>query len=192
VINEIIASTWPDLFAVQVDESNLTSATEITYSLPADCKRILDIRYDTLGSPRYWEGIGSWRLDLRANTTSYPTGVAVDISHVTYPGRTLKVTYAAEPSPLVDGSDDFAATSGLPDSTSDLICLGAAARLVVSAELARTQMFSVEHASRVDAQPAGAATAASRYLQQLYQVRLEAERNRLAARYPIRVQRTWR
>lgn len=190
-INEVITSTWPDLFAVKMDEGNITSPTVSAYPLPADCKRILDVRYLLPGSPPYWQGVGAWRMDLKPNAVAFPTGVAVDIGTAMYPGRELKVVYAAEPSQLASGSDDFATVSGLLDTAADVVCIGAAARLVVSAELARTQTFTVPHAEMVQQQGSGAATAASRYLQQLYQVRLKAERDRLFERYPARVRRTW-
>jgi hypothetical protein len=191
VINETINSLWPDLFAVFLDESNTTSATTIAYPLPATCRRILDIRWDSPGTPVYWVGVRAWRLDLAADPTAFPTGVAVDVPEAMWPGRTLKVVYAAEPTELVGGSDDFATITGLPATVADLVCIGAAARLVVTSDLARTQSFTLEHAARLESQTAGSATAVSRYLQQLYQVRLAAERDRLFGRYPIKVQRTW-
>lgn len=191
VLNEVISGLWPDLFAVFTDETNTTSSTEVTYALPAACRRILDIRWETPGVPDYWMGVGTWRLDLAADSTDFPNRVAVDILEPTIPGRTLKVVYAAEPTQLTSGSQDFATTTGLPDSASDLVCIGAASRLVLSADLARSQVFTVEHTTRLTEQPPGSATAASRYLQQLFQVRLAAERDRLYGRYPIRVRRTW-
>jgi hypothetical protein len=191
-INEVITSTWPDLFAVRLDEANTTNVNVIAYPLPAGAKRVLDVRYKPPGSPEYWQGIGNWRLDLSPNATDFPTGVALDIGSAMWPGCPLKVTYAAEPAQLVAGSDDFASVTGLQDTAADLVVIGAAARLVVSAELARTQSFTVAHAQMSQQQPAGAASAASRYLQQEYQVRLKAERDRLFDRYPIRVRRTWR
>lgn len=190
-INSTLKSLWPDLFAVVVDESNTTSPTTVTYPLPAACRRILDIRWNSPGTPVYWAGVRGWRLDLAADPATYPTGVAVDVPEAMWPGRTLKVTYAAEPTAMTSGSQDFATTTGLPDSVSELVVIGAAADLVVTSDLARTQSFTLEHSARLDTQTSGAAVAAARYLQQLFQVRLAAERDRLQGRYPIRVRRTW-
>jgi hypothetical protein len=191
VVNEQILSTWPDLFAVKKDESNTATFAATAYPLPADCRRILDIKWEWQGPPTYWVGVKSWRLDTSADLTSFPTGVAVDIADPMSPGRTIKVIYAAEPVALVNASDDFATVSGLPESCVDLICVGSAARLVTATELARTQTFTVDHARAMQAQPAGSATSAARYLMALYQQRFEQERERLITRYPIRTWRTW-
>jgi hypothetical protein len=130
--------------------------------------------------------VNGWRLDLQPGS-DYPTGASVDISDAMWPGRPIKIVYAVEPAQLSPG-DDFT-VSGLPETAADLVCLGAAARLVVSADLARTQTFTVEHA-QFDANP-GTGAAASRYLTQQYMLRLKAERDRLYGRYPIRTRRTW-
>jgi hypothetical protein len=188
-INEIITGTWPDLFAVASTEFAATSFIDTEYGLPADVRRILSIRWDY--PPYGWQSVSGWRLNQDANTTQFPTGVSVEINESVWPGQTLRVVYAREPLPLANDADDYAAVSGLPDGSADLICIGAAARLVVSADLAATQTFTVEHSQRLDGRPAGGATAASRYLMQLYQTRLIAERNRLLEQYPVRMRRTW-
>lgn len=191
-INEIIVGLWPDLFAVRTDVTQLSSFTQLTYSLPATARGILDIRWQTEGgSPDYWVGVRQWRMEPSADTSLYPTGVTVDIGEGMSTGRKIKFIYKAEPAAMTDGADDFAATTGLAVSCSDLVCLAAAARLVTSAELARSQTFTVEHSERVAGQQSGSAIAASKYLMQLYQVRLAQERDRLFERYPIRLQRTW-
>lgn len=191
VINEVIASVWPDLFKVAIDQTNTSSFLVSAYALPATARRILDVQWESSGTPTEWIGVGSWRLDQASNTTDYPTGTSVSIGDPMTPGRTIKIVYAAEPVAMTSGSQEFSTQTGLPDSASDLICIGAAARLVVSAELVRTQVFSIEHTTRLSEQPAGAATSASKYLQALYQARLEGERDRLYGRYPIKLRRTW-
>lgn len=191
VLNEVLAGLWPDLFGVVVDETNTTSFIETSYPLPANCRRVIDVQWEAPGTPLYWVGVRSWRLDLAADTTAFPTGVSLVVAEPMHQGRTLKVVYAKEPSALTSSAQDFASTTGLPDSCSDLVCLGAASRLVLTAELARTQPFTSDHAYRLQDQPAGAAASAARYLQQQYQVRLETERDRLYGRYPIKIRRTW-
>lgn len=191
-INEVVTGLWPDLFAVHTDITQVTSFTQITYPLPATARQILDIRWQTEGgSPDYWVGVSHYRMDPSADTTLYPTGVTVDVGEPMSTGRKLKVVYTSEPTAMSAGSDDFAAVTGLPASSSDLVCLAAAARLVMSGELARTQTFTVEHSERVAGQASGSAVAASKYLMQLYQVRLAQERDRLLNRYPLRLMRTW-
>lgn len=190
-INETILSLWPDLYVVTTDTSLITSASTITYSLPANCRRVLDVRYEVAGPEDYWQGVRTWRVDNAAETTQHPTGVAIDIPEWMSSGRTLKITYAAEPQPLVNDADNFTTVSGLPASCVDLVTLGAASKLVISADLARTQMFSIEHNDQNPTQPAGAASNASKYLMQLYQVRLQQERDKLFDRYPMQQRRVW-
>lgn len=191
-INEVIGGLWPDLYAVKQDTSQLTSATRVTYTLPALARDVIDIRWQTDGgSPDYWAGIRTWRMDPAANVSLYPTGVTVDIGEPMSDGRQLRILYKAEPATLVNDSDDYATVTGLPVTSSDLVVLGAAARLIISTELTRSQSFSVEHSERVAAQASGSAVAASKYLMQLYQVRLGQERDRQFQRYPLRVVRTW-
>lgn len=191
VLNEVIAGLWPDLFKVATDQSNTTSFLVSAYPLPATARRVLDVQWETTGTPTEWVGVGSWRLDQAADATDFPTGTALSIGDPMDQGRTLKVVYAAEPVAMTSGSQEFSTQTGLPDSASDLVCIGAAARLVVTAELARSQVFTIEHTTRLSEQPVGAATSASKYLQALYQARLEAERDRLYGRYPIKLRRTW-
>lgn len=191
-INEVIGGLWPDLFAVKQDTSQTTSSTKVTYTLPALAREVIDVRWQTDGgSPDYWAGIRTWRMDPAANVALYPTGVTIDIGEGMSDGRQLRILYKAEPTPLVNDSDDYATVTGLPATSSDLVCLGAAARLIVSAELARTQLFTVEHTERAAATTGGSAVAASKYLMQLFQVRLGVERDRQFERYPMRLMRTW-
>jgi hypothetical protein len=191
-VNQAIAAVWPDLFAVATDTSQLTSATQVTYTLPATARGVLDIRWQTDGgSPDYWARVHTWRMDPSADTVLYPTGVTVDIGESMSTGRTLKIVYKKEPTPLVNDSDEFATVTGLPESASDLVCMAAAARLIVSAELVRSQSFTIEHSERVADQASGSTVAASKYLMQLYQVRLAAERDRQFERYGIQLVRTW-
>lgn len=191
-INEIIGSLWPDLYAVRTESSQTTSFTQVTYTLPATARGIIDIRWQTDGgTPDYWAGVRTWRFNPSADTSLYPTGVTVDVGAPMSTGRTLRIVYKAEPVALAADSDDFATVTGLPGTASDLVCMGAAARLITSAELARSQSFTVEHSERVGQQASGSAVAASKYLMQLFQVRLSQERDRLFERYPISLMRTW-
>jgi hypothetical protein len=107
-------------------------------------------------------------------------------------GARLKVTYKARPGRLVNDADDFAAVTGLPASASDLLVLGACAKLVAADELMRTQTKSVEQSQRSLVSPAGAAANSSRLMTTMFNERLEVERRALQARYGApRMVRTW-
>jgi hypothetical protein len=161
----------------------------IEYGVPADVRRVLQARWD---EPVWgWQQIAAHRLNQNVDTTTFPTGTSIEIMDGVWPGHTIQLVYAAEPSVMVNDADDYATTTGLPEGSADLICLGAAARLVTATDLAATQVFTTEHAQRIDGRSPGGGAAAARFLMQLYQTRLIAERNRLFEKYPIRQRRTF-
>jgi hypothetical protein len=188
-LNEVLGGMFPDLFAVKTTQLTATSALDTEYGLPADVRRIISMRWNF--PPYGWQEISGWRMGQSGDIDQFPTGTSVQINDDVWPGQTIHIVYAAEPLPLVNDADDYAATTGLPETSSDVLCIGAAARLVVASDLAATQVMTVEHAQRIDGRPVGGASAASRYLMQLYQTRLIAERNRLIEHYPLRMRRTW-
>jgi hypothetical protein len=103
--------------------------------------------------------------------------------------ETVQVTIAAEPGLMVAEDDDFADTTGLPESCADLMVFGAIARLVLGVDLARQQVNTVEAASRSERIGVGSGTQVSRYFQALYADRLMAEQTRLLQTYPLQLLR---
>jgi hypothetical protein len=191
LINQAIAALYPDLFAVKTDETNAVALTQWGYPLPADVEEVIDVQYK---SPPFgnWIGVRRWRQDNLADTTDFSTGRSLSIGESMWTGATLKVTYIARPSPLVNSSDDFVTVTGLPASSADLVVLWAAERLVSMDELLRTQTHSIEQSQRSLISPAGAAANASRLMHQQFTERLLVERRALQARYGLpRMIRSW-
>lgn len=191
VINEVIGSVYPKLFAVKIDETQTVNSAVVTYPLPAAARRILGISWSYSGLSSYWYDVSGWRVDMSADTTQFPTGKSVSILDPMEPGRTIKIVYEAAPGSLVNESDDFAATTSLQETVSDAICLGAASRLIVGAELARVQPNSIEQSERAQIIQGGVSLNASKYLYGLFQQRLEEERERLFDLYPPMRERNW-
>jgi hypothetical protein len=191
VLNEVLASVYPKLFVVKVDESNTSNPSLLAYPLPADCRRVMSMAWSYSGFVDYWLDLRTWRVDMSADTSQFPTGKSVAILEPMEPGRTIKIQYEAAPTVLVNESDDFAGVSGLSDSASDLVCLGAAARLAVGSEIARTQPNTVEQSERASIVQGGTTLNASKYLYGLFQQRLEEERDRLLELYPPTRERNW-
>lgn len=190
-LNEVIGSLYPSLFAVRNDESNIVDTTIYTYPLPATAQRVRDIFWESPAVTDSWIPVERWRMDTTPHLASFPTGRAVAIWDGMTAGQTIKVTYEAVPIVLVNDSDDFTTVSGLPESASDLVALGAAYRLITGTELSRTQPNTMEQSERSTIILGGTANNASKYLFGLFQQRLQQERDKLLALYPPRLVRTW-
>ena len=184
---QAVAALYPDVPAVRLDESNTADPARRQYPLPAGARRVLAADWQAPVDPPQWVPVTHWRLDTRADTTSFPTGVALAVADSMPAGQPLKVLYAGEPGLLAAGSDDFAAVTGYADPVADLVVMAAAARLVVGPDLARVQTDTVEQSDRSATVPASAAMTASRFLRQEYQARVDSERRRVAERYPARL-----
>jgi hypothetical protein len=184
-INDAIKSVYPELFAVGSTEFNFQPAIT-TYQLPAGALDLLQASWQTTGPSKEWLPIRRYRVDKHASTGVYTTGVSVSVYDSVIAGRPMKFTFTKEPSELINDSDIFTTVTGLPASTEDLVRFGAAYRLVPFFDSARLSGQSAESdfggANRM---PSGASQL-SRFLLQMYQVRLAEETKRLQSLFPIR------
>lgn len=184
-INDTIGGVWPTLF--QVKQTSVTAiGARVTYSLPADAQDVVSVSWQEPGPTMMWRPIRRYRVDTMADTTAFPTGRSIDILQAVIPGRRINVNYMTAPSPLVNGSDAFAATTGLLDSAKDVIVLGSVARLLGYVEDARIQPLSIEASERSEDVPSGSASRAAQYIYAQYRQRAEEERQELLRRYPSR------
>ena len=183
-INDSIKAVFPDLFAVS--ETTVTYTGAVTsYSLPADALDVLSVMWQTTGSSKEWLPIRRWTLDRHANTSSFATGVSLSVYDRITPGRTIKIVFSKKPTVLANGSDAFDTVTGLPASCEDLVRLGAAYRMVPffdAAHLSGCQEADFSSGAR----PVGGSSQIGRYMLQLYQVRLDEEREGLRRIYPTR------
>ena len=141
---DVIRALYPDLFAVHVEEFDY-AAVEYAYGLPAETEMVLEVRHRHPVSYRDWETSRHWDVKFSADTTDFPTGVAVEVytGHIT-PGARVQVVYATRPTLLTNLSDEFAETTGLNASAKDLVLLGVAARLAPYMDASRLPVQSVE------------------------------------------------
>jgi hypothetical protein len=119
-------------------------------------------------------------------------GQEIELHHrvfQSYLNQTLTVTVATAPGLLVNDTDDYSTVTTLPASTADVMVLGALARLVLSAESARTQVATVEANARDDKIQPGSATSLAKTWLALYQQRLQSEVKALQQRFPIQLLR---
>jgi len=94
--------------------------------------------------------------------------------------------FTKEPTPLVNDSDVFTTVTGLPASTQDLVRFGAAYRLVPFFDSAQLSGQSAQADFSATQRPAGSSSALSRFLLQMYQVRLAEEIKSLQSSFPVR------
>lgn len=184
-IQTTLYAAYPDLFDVKVDETQTTSPVVVSYQVPADCDQILDVQWQAVGPSKMWVPIRRWELDTNADTTAFPTGKSIDIYDGTLPGRTIKITYAAQPTQL-SAETDLLSVTGLPDSVQDVLVYGACYRLTVNLEASRLQTATVEQSERSTLVMPGAAMNASKYYFGLYSQALQREAARLQKLYPTR------
>ena len=190
-LNEVMQRVFPDIFAVKIFEDT-TKAVQVTYDLPDDAQWVLDARWQTPGGRLYWQGIRRWRISSGGGTQFGDTGITVDVADRMAPGRPIEFRYAAKPQSLVNTTDDFETTTGLPSSLRDVVCLGAAAALTTSQELSRLEVSSVEQQNRSQLVAPSAALTSSGFLEKRFQTRLAEERATLQRLFPPRVTGSWR
>lgn len=184
-INDAIKSVYPELFAV--GETTFTYQPAIsTYALPAGALDVFQVSWQTTGPSKEWLPIRRMRVDKHAATSQFSTGVTLNVYDSITPGRTIKVVYSKEPTALVNDSDVFSTVSGLPASCEDLIKFGAAYRLTPFFDSAHLSGQSAEADYSGQPRNQNNAAALSRFLLQMYQVRLAEEQSGLQRIFPVR------
>ena len=188
-INDTIRSFYPKLWAV----SNTTftfNASQVTYPLPDDCEQILFMSWQTTGSSEEWLPINRWRIDSMANAATFNTQVTVNIYENIQPGRTVQVWYTTEPNTLDASTDDYADVTGLPESSYDVVVLGASYKLLSFLDAGRINLTSAEADLNDTKNPYNSGASASRYIFALFQQRLQEEALKLQDKFPIRMHYT--
>lgn len=177
-INETIDSCYPTLFTVTAT-SFLYIAGQYSYAIPAGATAILGLtwhnNYTNEDIP-----IRRWKFDPYLSTVS--------IYDLPNPGATVNVSYRGKPPRLVNTTDVFDTTTGLPVSCEDVIRFGAAWRMLPYLEANNSSIITAE--TSLSRQGATNASQLSRLLQQQYGLRLQEEGMKLSQQYPIRAHYT--
>jgi hypothetical protein len=190
-INVELGDLAPELF--QVKSFTLTSQpVQWTYTVPVgntDILDILEIRYQPPDPTFSWPKVRRRDFQLLRNmpTTGdggFSSGMGIRIESPLYPGRPMTVRYGAPFTPLVDLTDDAAATTGMPVGSLDIPPLGAAARLMGVREAKRTFLESTMDTRRASEVPVGAAGRAAALLISLVEARIRSEVETLRQAWP--------
>jgi hypothetical protein len=185
-INDTLRAIYPNVYGVATYTFTF-NASQNTYQLPVAAETVLAVSWDTIGPSGEWLPIRRWRHDPMAATADFANGNSITINESIVPGRTVQVVYSKTPTPLSADADVFTTTTGLEETSRDLIVYGASYRMASFLDPGRLTFTSPEADANDQTRPFGSGTSTARYLLALYQQRLQEETNRLNGKYPVRV-----
>ena len=177
-MNQTIRQIGAQLYGVE--QLTLHATRDFKYPLPEYVRDVLTVmvsngrRYD---EPVY---LRDWTFDKSAPLNLSQTGKALYLYDEWWwdVNQTVTITVSRDPMTLTSDFQPFSDTF-LPKSAEDIPILGAAARLLATADSADIQTRAVE-ANTLDSKvSASAAQQQSKYLQALFMQRLDEERLRL-------------
>ena len=157
-----------------------------------EAQSILAAHWQEVGPSKEWLPIRRIDLEPYADITTWGGSEAQPAQTVTIrdyitPGRTVKLTYAADPTPFSADSDVFTTKTGLPESCKDVVVLGTIYRLLTFLDPARATQTSPQ-ADEIDSKrPYGGVGNVMRQIYGLYTQRLNEEAKAQLRKYPPRV-----
>lgn len=187
-INDTIRSLGASIFAVKSTSFTFNPA-QSTYAFNGlNIKNILTVSWQDIGPSKEWVPLRRWDFDSTADATAFGANAqTITLGESPMPGRTVRVVYATDPVAFSDNSQDYVTQTGLPESTRDVVVLGAAYRLLSFLDPARAAQTSPQ-ADETDAKrPYGASQTATKQLYALYSQRLNEETKAQQQNYPPRV-----
>ncbi len=187
-INDTIRSLGASIFAVK-STSFTFNAAQSTYAFNnLDIKNILTVFWEDIGPSKEWRPIRKWDFDSTADATAFGAGAqTITLGEAPISGRTVRVVYATDPVAFTTNAQVYTTQTGLPESTRDVVILGAAYRLLTFLDPARASQVSPQ-ADETDAKrPYGASQSATKQLYALYTQRLNEETQSQQQNYPPRV-----
>jgi hypothetical protein len=185
-INDTLRAIYPNVYGVATYTFTF-NASQNTYQLPVAAETIIAVSWDSIGPSGEWIPIRRWRHDPMAATADFANGNSITLNEGIIAGRTVQVVYAKTPTPLSADADVFTTTTGLEETSRDLIVYGASYRMASFLDPGRLTFTSPEADANDQTRPFGSGTSTARYLYSLYQQRLQEETNRLNGKYPVRV-----
>lgn len=191
-INDTIRGVGNNLLAVKQTTFTYNPVVTTYAFANMNIRNILNISWQTIGPSKEWKAIRHWTWDAQGSATAFGYNPTDKVQTVTVgdfitPGRTVQINYTTIPTPLSSGTDDFATTTGLPESCKDVIILGSAWRLLTYLDPARAAMVSPQADETDSKRPYGSSQSASKQLYALYTQRLNEEVQAQQKQFPIRV-----
>lgn len=192
-INDTIRALGAAIYSVKVTNFTFNPAVSTYAFSDLNIKNVINVSWQSIGPTKEWVPLRRWDFDSLANPEAfgYETGTnqvqTITLGEAPTPGRLVKVVYATDPEPFTTNSQDYATRTGLPESTRDVVILGAAYRLLSFLDPARASQTSPQ-ADETDAKrPYGASQTATKQLYALYQQRLQEETRSQQTNFPTKV-----
>ncbi len=175
-INDTIRALGANIFAVKTTTFTFTSSVSTYAFNNLNIKNILSVTWQDIGPSKEWVPLRRWDFDSLASTTAFGSGAqTITLGEAPVSGRTVKVVYATDPEPFTSNSDVYTTVTGLPESTRDVVVLGAAYRLLSFLDPARASQVSPQADETDSKRPYGASQTATKQLYALYVQRLDEE-----------------
>lgn len=187
-INDTIRSLGASIFAVK-STSFTFNAAQSTYGFNnLDIKNILTVSWEDIGPSKEWRPLRRWDFDSTADATAWGSGAqTITLGEAPISGRTVRVVYAGDPTAFTTNAQVYTTQTGLPESTRDVVILGAAYRLLTFLDPARASQVSPQADETDSKRPYGASQSATKQLYALYTQRLNEETQSQQQNYPPRV-----
>ena len=192
-INDTIRSLGANIFAMKTTTFTFNAAVSTYAFANLNIKNILTVHWQDIGPSKEWRPIRKYDFDAVANPEAfgYVTGTdnvqTITLGEAPISGRTVKVVYATDPVAFTTNAQDYATQTGLPESTRDVVILGAAYRLLSFLDPARAAQVSPQADETDSKRPFGASQTATKQLYALYSQRLAEETKAQQQNYPPRV-----
>jgi 3D (Asp-Asp-Asp) domain-containing protein len=199
-INDTIRSLGANIFSVKSTTFTFNAAVSTYAFANLNIKNILTVSWQSIGPTKEWVPIRKWDLDASANpeafgyTTNTDIVQTITLGEAPVSGRTVKVVYATDPSAFPElatialtNDQVYTTVTGLPESTRDVVILGAAYRLLSFLDPARAAQVSPQADETDSKRPYGASQSATKQLYALYTQRLNEETKAQQQNYPPRV-----
>ena len=190
-INDTIRSLGANIFAVKSTTFTFNAAVSTYAFANLNIKNILTVSWQEIGPSKEWRPIRKYDFDPLANAAAFGYTTeqvqTITLGEAPISGRTVKITYATDPEPFTTNAQDYATQTGLPESTRDVVILGAAYRLLSFLDPARAAQVSPQADETDSKRPFGASQSATKQLYALYSQRLNEEAKSQQQNYPPKV-----
>lgn len=186
-INDTILAVGGSLF--NISKYTFTSdSTKVGFGIPATTSAIFDVRWHLQDGYQNWWPVNEWDINLNADTTSFPTGVSLDVFDAITHGSTVSVTVGLDP--VIFASDSSTLVDvGLPESCRDVLVFGAVWRLLSSVDAARLSTQSLSGLELADQSQPNQGSNLTQQIWRVFNIRLTAEIAEQQRRYPGKIHR---
>jgi hypothetical protein len=187
-INDTIDALSSTIYAVKTTTFTFNPAVNTYAFNNLGIKNILGVSWQSIGPTKEWVPVRHWDFDPIGSTTAFGAGAqTITLNDSIVAGRTVKVMYAANAEPFTSDSQDYVTQTGMPDSTKDVVILGASYRLLAYLDPARATMVSPQADETDSKRPYGSSGTAVKQIYALYQQRLQEETRQQQQNFPAKV-----